>query len=299
MQVRTILCSMVLGSLFLLSSHASADDLWRHKINGTDRTYFLHGFRKDAPLRPLVIALHGWSGDALDITRYLGMNAVADREDFLVVYPDGFARTWNYGVPVDKSPMPVARNRPLDDVFFLKSMINNLIKKAAADPARVYLTGVSYGGMMAFAAACALSNELAAVAPLITGMSEQQRADCSGKPIPLLVIAGTKDTSQTYDGEFAGPTPLLSVPDTIAFWKQHNGCSAEAGDALPHLDPADPTKVNLLRYNGCTDGAEISFYRIDGGGHQVPSISAPARDGRNRDFEGAEVLWSFFKRFSR
>ncbi len=221
-------------------------------------------------------------------------------EDFLVAYPDGFARTWNYGVSVDKRPKPLAGKQPVDDVLFLRMLIESLKRRAGVDPRRVYLAGTSYGGMMAFTAACALSGELGAVAVLITGMSEQQRVDCSSsKPMPLLIIAGTKDAVQTYGGEFLGLTPLLSVPETVAFWKKRNNCTTATEENLTHRDSSDLTTVELTRYSGCAEGAEIAFYKIEGGGHQFPSMSAPARDDRNRDIETAEVLWTFFRNFPR
>src|SRR5205823_10076142 len=99
---------------------------------------------------------------------------------------------------------------------------------------------------------------------------------------------------------------LLSVPDTMNFWRQQHGCTQRTVRPLPHRDPDDRTQVVLVEWAGCRSGASPRLYRIEGGGHQFPSISAraspesEARMGlRNRDIETADEVWAFFKNFSR
>lgn len=176
--------------------NANAQSFFRVQVEETDRTAVVHGLKKGAHPRPLVIVLHGFSASADSTRSSFGMDVIADREDFVVAYPDGFGRTWNYGIPIGKGEIkPQAGGKTVDDIAFLKALIERLAKTGQIDRSRIYLTGVSYGGMMAFAVACALSREIAAVAPLITGMSEQQRADCRPeRALPMAVVAGTKDT---------------------------------------------------------------------------------------------------------
>src|SRR5919201_4447966 len=47
---------------------------------------------------PLVIDLHGFSSNAIQQESLSGMQAVAEREGFIVVYPDGVNAAWNAGI---------------------------------------------------------------------------------------------------------------------------------------------------------------------------------------------------------
>ena len=164
--------------------------------------------------------------------------------------------------------------------------------------------GVSRGGMMAFTVACALADRVAAVASLITPMSAYQREDCRPvRPVPIMVIAGTHDPSQPYDGVAWPLGRLMSIAQTMDFWRQQHGCAQRSGRMLPHRDPADRTRVVRVEWSACR-GVSPLLYRIEGGGHQVPSIRAEAspmsvrRFGpRNRDIEASDEMWAFFKRF--
>src|SRR5437016_14615506 len=95
---RTIFCMVVLG-LMLLAALAPGD----HRIKLGERAYIVHvPPRAGAKPLPVVINLHGGGGNAENQQRYSGMDRVADREHFLVVYPDGTGRlnrrlTWNAG----------------------------------------------------------------------------------------------------------------------------------------------------------------------------------------------------------
>ena len=48
---------------------------------------------------PLVVVLHGEGGSAAQARDELGWNAVADREGFVVAYPEGINHEWNAGAP--------------------------------------------------------------------------------------------------------------------------------------------------------------------------------------------------------
>ena len=163
----------------------------------------------------------------------------------------------------------------------------------------IYVTGVSRGGLMAFTLACVAADRIAAVAPLITGMTEYQLQDCRpARPMPIMVLAGTADRAQSFGGAQGPLGRLMSVPDTMNFWRQQHGCTGRAGRPLAHLHADDPTRVLVVEWSGCRTGAAPQLYRVEGGGHQIPSVSVgPNQDLRNRDIETADEIWAFFKRF--
>ena len=251
----------------------------------------------------MIIALHGIGGSGENFSSSRMFEALAEREGFVAVYPTAAEGQWSYGKPLIR-PMPVVGGVPVDDVGYLRQLIDHLIERKIADPARVYVMGVSRGGMMAFTVACALADRVAAVAALITPMSAYQRDDCKpARPIPIMVIAGTHDPSQPYDGVAWPLGRLMSIAETMDVWRQQHGCTQRSGRMLPHRDPADRTRVMRVEWDSCR-GVSPLLYRIEGGGHQVPSIRAEAnpmsveRFGpRNRDIEASDEIWAFFKRF--
>jgi polyhydroxybutyrate depolymerase len=272
-------------------------------VGGMPRSFEIHAPRPGPPPRALVIALHGLGQAIVDLRRDLGLDALAVRENFVVVYPRGVDGRWNYGRQLNR-PMPLVAGAEVDDVAFLRELIAHLISRSDVDPKRVYLLGVSNGALMAYRALCDMGGELAAVAAFISGMSEFQQDECRGASLPpLLMLAGSGDTFQLYAGGPARLGRIVSVPDTFGFFRGRQGCTGVQSEELPDLDPEDGTTVTVFRARGCRPGVEVVFYRINGGGHQVPTL-APRdtrphpRFGRtNRDIDSAREAWDFFRRF--
>ncbi len=251
-----------------------------------------------------MIALHGLGGTGANFRTWAGFDAIAEREGILAVYPDAIEQRWSYGRAI-ANPTPRIGGEEVDDVGFIHRLIDELVAKWRAEPKRIYVSGPSRGGLMTFTLACALSERIAAAAPIITGMTDHQRAGCSpAKVVPLVLIAGTNDTSQVYDGWLVPAGRLLSVPETMEFWRTMHGCTAQTGRLLPKREATDRTNVAVIDWQGCRVANSLRFYRVQGGGHQIPSLTtklnpmSEQRFGlRNRDIESAEEIWSFVKNF--
>jgi polyhydroxybutyrate depolymerase len=249
---------------------------------------------------PLVIALHGLNESVADMRESWTMDAVADREGFDVLYPEALAGRWAY---VDSRPVTLPDGGLVDDIGFITALLDKLIADRVVDAAHVYVAGPSNGGLLAWTMACAASDRIAGVAPLITGMIERQIAQCHPKRlVPLVVIAGTDDWIQAYDGAMAPNFRLLSVPESLEFWRQLRGCGTWNVTELPAHEPRDPTLAVLVEWTTCKDPSPQRFYRIEGAGHSLPSFT-PLSDrekrrhgGRSQTIETAEELWSFFHR---
>ena len=155
---------------------------------------------------------------------------------------------------------------------------------------------------MAWTLACAMADRLAGAAPLISGMVERQAELCRPKQlVPLLVLAGTDDHVQNYDGAMGDGFRLMSVPETLEFWRRLRGCAGQAIQQQPPREPRDPTGAVRVDWTDCRDTSPQRFWRIEGGGHKLPSF-APFADherrfrhgGRSQAIETAEEVWAFF-----
>ncbi|WP_321380679.1 PHB depolymerase family esterase [Rhizobium sp.] len=295
--------------LFLIGlASAYADETLSYTWQGVTRTAIVH-----APIKtlghpaPLVIALYGSGDNAKGFQEAILFDRVADQEGFIVVYPDAIDGRWNYG-RAPNGNMPLINNQPVDDIGFLRTMISDLVERKLVDKKRIFATGFSRGGLMTFTLACALSDKIAAIATIAGSMTEAQMDDC--KPthlIPTMMINGTSDDSVFYDGHIWSSTRLVSIPETLNYWRRQGGCSGQDKiTALPHLNKNDHTRASLINWTGCKTGTGVRFYRIDNGGHSWPRLVDPNNPepthgqdfgGRNGDFETPVEIWNFFKQY--
>jgi polyhydroxybutyrate depolymerase len=242
---------------------------------------------------PLVIALHGILNTPENADKQTAFRELADREGFVVAYPDARMGVWNI----------FNSRRDADDIRFLSALIDQMVAKYQVDPARVYLTGTSNGGMMVHTVARVMPERFAAIAPAFGPLARStERAGAPGVPMPTLIIYGTADNILRWGGGGSSGFGLpwySSVPDMVAFWANNNGCSevAESTD-LPDIDPNDGTTASRTVYGGCTDGAEVVLYTVHGGGHNRPGTLNNPNGGYGAvcmDFNATEVTWAFFK----
>ncbi len=257
---------------------------------------------------PVVFALHGAKGTADRLIGYLGLNEVADREGFVVVYPQGEKNRWNDGRAADKAGGGDVSTA--NDLEFLNGLADALVAQGVADPSRVYMLGVSNGGFMAFNAACDSASRFAAYASVIASMPVEAIAKCKpSRAVPVMMINGTADEMIRFDGGpgkfgISGNAPPMEVAKLFAGLA---GCRNVSAMALRDADTKDGTRVSLSSWAGCVPGSGVEFYAVDGGGHQAPARSKAAGGfvldmflgTRSHDIDTAEAAWAFFKGYRR
>jgi polyhydroxybutyrate depolymerase len=278
-------------------------------INGMARSYIVQP--ADLKPAPLVIVLHGNTQTGADMAKRTSWPAVAKRENFGVVFPDGLNRAWADLRPATKR---AGRAPPegTDDIGFIVGLIEKFIADGAADPKRVYITGLSNGGAMTMTMICARADLFAAAASVIFNLTDDIASACRpSRPVPMLMMNGTADPLIPYEGgrgtsRFAVPG-FWSTAKTFDFWRSVNGCETQdaAVTDLDHRNPKDPTSVTRIS-SRCPSGRDAVLYRINGGGHRMPGAFPDMRFPRianaflgpqNRDIDGAEVIWDFFRKF--
>jgi len=296
---RVAAIAMAMG--FVLSAAlARAEETTAFPYQGVERHYLLHLPPGRTGPVPLVIALHGLNETVESLRHSWTLDAVADRDGFAMVYPEGLTGRWAYA---DTRPVGLPDGQGLvDDFGFIGALLDKMVADHVADPARVYVAGVSNGALMAWTLACRMPERLAGVAALISGMIERQAQQCHpARLVPLLVLAGTDDLSQDYDGAMGENYRLMSVPETLEFWRHLRGCRTLNWRQLPAHEADDPTAAVRVDWGECSDASPQRFWRMEGAGHSLPSF-APLNErqkqrrhgGRSQAIETAEELWRFF-----
>jgi len=258
------------------------------------------------PKRPLVVVLHGSGASAEQVLGlafpYSPLSAwleIAEREQVVVVAPDGIKRrgqrAWNDGYA------DVTSNPQCDDVAFIGAVIDRAIAEDGGDPERVYVIGVSKGGMMAYRIAAELAPRLAAFATVLAAMPQRASYTMPSTPLPALIVAGEKDPFIPYCGGKSFVTlwftaPALGIEATAAGWRKLAGLAGEP--------VAEQLAASAIRYtwSGQQGAMQLVLLKLLGGGHAEPSRKKryPGMFSRfpgkqNADLEIAEEAWTFFK----
>jgi polyhydroxybutyrate depolymerase len=238
-----------------------------------DRTAVVHRPRTAGPGAPLVVVLHGAGGSGADVRANLGWDGLADRDGFVVAYPDGLHRTWNAG-----GCCGPARDRRVDDVGFLDALVAAVRRDAGTGP--VHAVGFSNGAMLAYAWACARPGALAGIGPV----AGARVVDCP-TPAPLTVVAvhGTADERVPVAGG-RGPSgaDFPSLDASLAPFRAAAGCPAPAPVATPPARVDDRT---------CAGGRRVVGAVVEGLPHTWPG-AGPAAGTSDGPLDATGFLWA-------
>jgi polyhydroxybutyrate depolymerase len=257
------------------------------EFGGLPRTYRLYVPSSVALSKPaaLVLVLHGGLGSGAGAATQTGFDAEADRDRFVVVYPDGVDRTWNAD-----GCCPPASRQGIDDVGFLVALIDRLSSEYRIDPNRVFATGISNGGMMAYRLACERGERFAAIGPVAATMFTTCK---DGPPVSVVHIHGLADQNVPFVGG-VGERSLTKVSyppvdDGVHWWRLRNLCGAD-----PSIERGDG--VTVRTWTGCNGGAEVSMYTIESGGHSWPGGQRMAGflDPPSEKLNATDIIWRFF-----
>lgn len=261
------------------------------EVDGRARSYLAWEGPKGAPL---VLALHGRLGTPAGMAKLSGFLALAQRERFTVVFPEGVERSWH-----DARDVGPAAEQGVDDVRFLVALIDDFVARGA-DASRVYVVGMSNGGFMALTLACRAADRLAGVASVTGAVSRKLADDCKpARAVPVQFFMGTDDPLVPFEGGAMkqGRGEVLSAEAGARFFAERHGCATLETAELPDLVPGDGTRVERRRFGGCA--APVELYVVRGGGHTWPGGWKYLREafiGRvSEDLSASETAWRFFE----
>ncbi len=275
---------------------------------GHQRAYRVHlptGYSGNIPL-PMVVVLHGAFDTAKGIEAISGFSHLADRENFIVLYPEGIGlfgllQHWNAGHCCGK-----AADAGIDDVGYLSAAIKAVSARLSVDRRRIYMVGFSNGGMMTYRFAAERTDLLAAAAAMAA--SPGGRGSAQGPnwtipqpkmPLPILIVHGSDDDDVPFDGgrsqHRGGERTYLSVDDALGIWTKANQCTG-----TPTESQEWGGAVQTRRWDICANGAVTALISIAGWGHTWPGPAFTAElpaDHPLHNFDAAEMIWAFFKQF--
>ncbi len=244
------------------------------QVAGETRSYRVHLPAIADGLYPIVFSFHGFNSNAEQEERLSQFSALADREGFIAVYPDGVGAKWRF------------MGRSDADVLFTTAIIDKLAAALPIDRRRIYATGISNGAQMAWRVACDRPGTFAAFGFVSGGYFK-----VCGAPVrpPIILFHGTSDRLLPYDGRGM----LMPVREFAVGWAARDGCRlASQGEVIYRKGDATGERW------ACQAGREVELYTLDGKGHSWPGSSMPARI-TSRDIDATAVMWAFFEAHPR
>ena len=222
---------------------------------------------------PVIITLHGDGGTGPGIASYSGIAGIASTYNFIGVFPNATAGGWNRAV---------LGSSPADDLQFISDIIDYLCENYSINSNRVYVTGHSAGGFLAYRMAIEMPGKIAAIAPVAGNMYgdagnggnayiQNYFGSSNFIQMPILHIHGDNDNVVSYPDPDHQPTAWSEYPLT-GFSYPTCGVSTYESTNVTDIN------ANVKKITYCFNGSgskEISLIRIIGGGHEWPSTQLP------------------------
>ena len=300
-------CSHTLPELAVRGELAQGD--YRVDTDATfqlsHRNFLLHvpPFDLVGQPQPLVIVIHGAFSTGKQIALESGFNHLSDQEGFLVAYPEGIGlfgllQHWNAGHCCGK-----AANDQIDDVGFILDVVDVVQNNFKVDKSRIYIAGMSNGGMLAYRV-LAEHPQLFAAGAVVSGAigSRESEAETWGftppdQGVPLILLHGDTDQHIPVDGGISpfkrGDREYLSLNEAVALWQTANHCSKNPDEALLYGD---------IRQTSWPCSEALQTVQISGWGHKWPAPyltgTLPSSHPLYR-FNGTRMIWDFFSSNTR
>ena len=253
---------------------------------------------------PVLVALHGGGGRAngAQFAAGTGLAAAGAARGYIVLAPDALGDNWNDGRP------QLAAG--IDDVGFIRAMLGDIRRRVGVDPARIFATGASNGGLMSYRLACEAGDTFRAVAPVIANLGAELIARCRpAGNVSVFMMPGTADRLMPYAGGAVAPGridrgTIVSSDRTLEFWRAAMRCGRTP--RTERFDPVrDDTSVAVTRFDSCRGGAVVQRWTVEGGGHTWPGRAGGSGwrawlvGPTATEFSATEVILDFFDAVGR
>lgn len=230
----------------------------------------------------LVLVLGGVGNTAESMVGATQFDRQAIDGGFVVAYPEGLGQTWNAGYCCG-----TAAGENVDDVAFLLAVMDQVQVEYHSDPARVFVAGVSNGGMMGYRMGCQIADRVAGVGSVAGSMILD---DCRpSRPVSVIELHGTADDLVPYEGGRTAGGATRPSPPTVTVaqrWAALDGCPDE-----PAVETKGPTRTST--WANCSQGTAVKLITVDGGGH---TWFAPKLGPANGAVDATAEIWAFFSR---
>ncbi|RYZ33155.1 MAG: poly(3-hydroxybutyrate) depolymerase, partial [Sphingobacteriales bacterium] len=217
------------------------------------------------------------------------LQAIASKENLVIVYPNGYQNFWN---ECRRYSTAAANTENINEQAFFEGMIEYFQSRHKIDAKKVFAAGMSGGGHMAYKLGLTMPDRFHAIGSIIANLPDSASMDCvaSGKPLPVIIINGTDDQTNPYNGGemFVNNSSfgvVLSTEKSFAYWSGLAGYKGSPKKKLlPDTDKADKKRIESYTFSS-KGKPEVTLLKVVGGHHDYPG-----------DIDVFVYTWEFFKR---
>jgi polyhydroxybutyrate depolymerase len=285
--LKKLLLTLLLFPCFFVKAQLVKDSL---RIENHYRVFYFNKPPSERTGGSLIFAMHGSGGDPqslFDKTRKL--EAQAEKENFLLVYPAGYKRYWN---ECRKASTAAANQENINEEAFFLEMIAYFKTKYKINDQHVFASGFSGGGHMTYKLALTLPTKFKAISAIVANMPTDDNLDCGEAKIPIAaqIINGTADETNPYNGgevKTSGVTlgKVRSTEQSFQYWASLDGHKGKpVKTILPDADTSNDITVESYSYRN-KNKPEVTLLKVVNGKHQFLT-----------DIDMFEESWKFFKR---
>lgn len=257
-------------------------------IEGHYRTFHWTKPRHSHGRLSLLFILHGSGGKGMGIRNSaLKLEAISDKENLMIVYPDGYKTFWN---ECRKAAGHAANIENINDEAFFSAMIDYFYKTYYIDTKKVYAAGMSGGGHMAYKLAITMPDQFKGIAAVVANLPTPDNMDCeeSKKPIAVMIINGTADSTNPYNGGEVKTSVKMgtvrSTDQTFQYWATIDGYKGKPSMKKLPDTVADGKSIEQYTYRA-KGKPEVTLLKVINGKHEHPA-----------DIDAYSEAWKFFKR---
>ena len=254
---------------------------------------------------PLLFSFHGLGSNPEGQIELTNFDAYAEQEGFIAVFPKATALDpesypecaqylpelpgaeimWNIGLN-----WTLQYCADIDDVGFASDMVDWFETNYNIDAGRIYATGMSNGAMFSYYVALMLPGTFAGTAPVCSPMTVNG-FEFEGVPaLTVIMMMGTADPIVSYDGMAYA---YGSMNETVDFWLDVDNITSEPVETVWGPTGSDSTVVHRYVYSGGTNGTEVIFFKVEGGGHTWPGgpLYSPYVGAVTTHIDGSALIW--------
>jgi polyhydroxybutyrate depolymerase len=301
---------LIVGVAFTIFRWNILNPLKSHsiKIDSISRKFYFHVPYSLSSSPRLIFVLHGSTMTAAQMQLITGhqFDKLADNtRDTIIVYPQGYHKYWN---DCRRSARSQAKQNSLNEALFFQEMIAFFKQRHNVDSGKIFLTGFSNGGHMGFKLAQENPELFRGYAIISANLPVANNNDCkeSKKPVSLLLINGTADPVNPYDGgkvvvnDGLDRGDVVSTNETMNYWRNLTHCKVDGENEMPDTEESDHSKASMITYLCPNSKHHLKLIKILNGGHNVPNPTfflwpRNVVGNVNEDLNVPEIIFDYFR----
>jgi polyhydroxybutyrate depolymerase len=204
---------------------------------------------------PVVIYFHGYKQSGRTVLGMKALMRAADESGILVVAPNGTEGRWS----VRGAPSTLR-----DDIAFARDLVHDISTKWPVDLKRLWVSGFSLGGSMAWDVACLSGDLFTGFMPVSGAFWRPHPTDCPSGPVTMLHVHGRGDKVVPLEGRtIRDRWRQGNVLEGFEFWRTHDRCGGD------EVESTGDRGLYCREWRNCSGGKRLALCLYDGG-HAAP-----------------------------